>query len=128
MFFVRYLINKIKNGMSILENNIKAKNPIDILIFEKGLRIKNIVIDKSLDLLVLILNNGSVIRSKISNYERLADATSEQLNNWRLISNGIGIHWEEIDEDLSVKGFIQDAAINNILNKLQNNEFETVYA
>ena len=114
--------------MSILENNIKAKNPIDILIFEKGLRIKNIVIDKSLDLLVLILNNGSVIRSKISNYERLADATTEQLNNWRLISNGIGIHWDEIDEDLSVKGFIQDAAINNILSKLQNNEFETVYA
>lgn len=109
-------------------NNKHSKNPFDILIFEKGLRIKTLLIDKSLDLMVLILNNGKIIQSKISYYERLKEATPEQLNNWTLISNGIGIHWEEPDEDLSLKGFIQDAVLKYALNKLENPEIETFIA
>jgi len=31
-----------------------------------------------------------------------------QLKNYELISNGTGIHWPDIDEDLSLKGFLQD--------------------
>ena len=108
-------------------NDKKSKNPFDILIFEKGLRIKNLIIDKSLDLIVLILNNGKIIQSKISYYQRLKEATQEQLSKWTLISNGIGIHWEEPDEDLSLKGLIQDVAIKNVLNKLQSPEIETVF-
>lgn len=69
--------------------NINAKDPIDILIFEKGLRIKNVVIDKELDLIGVILNNG------------------------------IGIRWEDLDEDLSAKGFIHSAAINDMIEHLQ---------
>jgi len=112
--------------MSTLINNMKSKNPIDILIFEKGLRIKTIIIDKSLNLIVLILNNGKLIQSKISYYKRLKEASSEQLNNWTLINRGIGIHWKELDEDLSIKGFIKDAALQDVLNKLQSSEIETI--
>ncbi len=36
----------------------------------------------------------------------LAHATSEQRNNWELAHNGIGIRWEDRDEDISVKGLL----------------------
>lgn len=38
---------------------------------------------------------------------RLAEATPEQLNNWRLIAGGQGISWEDLDEDLSVLGLLE---------------------
>ncbi|MCX5670869.1 MAG: DUF2442 domain-containing protein, partial [Planctomycetota bacterium] len=35
---------------------------------------------------------------------RLHRATAAQRNRWRLIGRGVGIHWEDLDEDLSVEG------------------------
>jgi energy-converting hydrogenase Eha subunit G len=113
--------------MSTLDHNIsniRAKNPIDILIYEDGLRIKNVVIDRELDLIGVILNNGKIIEDKISFYPLLKNANEKQLNNWRLISGGIGISWEEINEDLSLKGFIETAAINEMLEHLQINKIK----
>ena len=105
----------------------KSKDPFDILIFEKGLRIKKVIIDKNLDLLVLILNNGKLIQSKISYWPALKAASPEQLNKRTLISQGIGIHWKELDEDLSLKGFIKDTAIKDALNKLQSSGTEEIF-
>jgi hypothetical protein len=39
-------------------------------------------------------------------FPRLRDANEQQRKNWRLIGRGIGIHWEEIDEDISVKSLL----------------------
>ncbi len=100
-------------------SNIKAKNPIDILIFEKGLRIKKVIIDKDLDLLGIILNNGKIIESRISYFPALKDASEHDLEKWRLTGDGTGITWDKLDEDLSVKGFIEAAAINDMLEHLQ---------
>ncbi len=100
--------------------NIRAKDPIDQLIFEKGLRIKNVIIDKEIDLIAFILNNGKILESKISDYPRLASADEIRLNKWELISNGIGVSWKELDEDLSVKGFIKTVALNEMLEHLQS--------
>lgn len=36
----------------------------------------------------------------------LLNATPEQRNNWKLAHNGIGLRWEEIDEDISIKGLL----------------------
>jgi len=105
--------------MNTLKDNIKAKNPIDILIFEKGLRIKNAIIDKDLDLIGVILNNGKIVEAKISYFPLLNGATEKELKNWRLISEGIGISWDDLNEDLSIKGFIETAAINEMLEHLQ---------
>ena len=108
--------------MSTLKNkrmDIRAKDPIDILVFEKGLRIKKAIIDKELDLIGVILNNGKILESKLSLYPRLKDASEEELEKWQLISNGIGISWKDLDEDLSVKGFIHQVAINEMLEHLQ---------
>jgi len=99
--------------------DVSAKDPVDILIFEKGLRIKKAIIDKELDLIGVILNNGKILESKISQYPRLKDATEQELEKWQLISGGIGITWKDLDEDLSVKGFIHEVAINEMLEHLQ---------
>ncbi len=81
--------------------------------------LKNAIIDKELDLIGVILNNGKILESKLSHYPRLKEATEQQLQKWQLIGNGVGISWKELDEDLSVKGFIHQAAINEMLEHLQ---------
>ena len=40
-------------------------------------------------------------------FPRLANATQSQLRNWELLGDGEGIHWSEIDEDLSVSGLLR---------------------
>jgi len=79
-----------------------------------------VLTDKSLDLLVLILNNGKHIQTNLSLYPNLKSATQENLENWTLIGNGIGMHWRNLDEDLSQKGFIKEIALKNILNELES--------
>ncbi len=37
---------------------------------------------------------------------RLAEATPEQRAHWELIGDGVGVHWPDIDEDLSVRGML----------------------
>lgn len=39
-------------------------------------------------------------------FPKLRDATNEQRSNWRLIGKGIGICWEDIDEDISVESLL----------------------
>jgi len=78
---------------------------IDQLIYEEGLRIKHLHIDKDLDLLLLILNNGKLLRRSISEFKLLRNATSEQLDNF--INDGTGVHWPDVDEDLSLRGFLR---------------------
>ena len=95
--------------------NKKAKDPFDALIFEKGLRMKFIDIHKEVDLMLVVLNNGKVLKLRLSDYPKLKKANKTQLNSWKLISGGIGVSWEVINEDLSVKGFIKDAALNTML-------------
>ncbi|MGK2860864.1 MAG: DUF2442 domain-containing protein [Chitinophagaceae bacterium] len=99
--------------------NKRSSDPFDILIFEKGVRIKNVMIDKELDLMIIILNNGFVIKEMLSDYPSLKKATVKNLNNWRIISGGIGISWEKINEDLSLKGFLKNGALNETLRLLQ---------
>lgn len=47
-------------------------------------------------------NEGASI--PIAAYPRLRDATTEQRNNFRIIGQGIGINWPDVDEDLSAQG------------------------
>ena len=101
-------------------SNKKATDPFDKLIFEYKLRAKQLTIYHDLDMMIVVFNNGKLIKLRISDYPKLKKATKKQLNNWKFISGGIGIRWEELDEDLSIKGFIKTAALNNILRNLQD--------
>lgn len=53
------------------------------------------------------LSDGREVGVPIDWYPRLRDASEEDRNSWRLISRGQGIHWEALDEDLSVAGFLK---------------------
>ena len=52
------------------------------------------------------LADGRVISVPLAWSWRLSDATPEQRSNWRLIGSGEGIHWPDVDEDISVRGML----------------------
>lgn len=54
------------------------------------------------DTLVVHVKDGRTISVPLAWFPRLLDATQAQLVNYRFIGNGIGIHWPDLDEDLSV--------------------------
>jgi hypothetical protein len=116
--------------MSILKNkevNQQSKDPIDILIFDKGLRIRTLFIEKELDLLLVILNNGNLIKSRISMFNKLSDASQEELLKWELRNNGTGLRWDRLDEDLSLYGFIKEASRNSMIDLLmKSNSFVVI--
>ena len=58
------------------------------------------------DTLTAELSDGRTISVPLSWYPRLIHATLEERNNWRLIGAGQGIHWPDLDEDISVEGLL----------------------
>jgi hypothetical protein len=58
------------------------------------------------DMLYILLMDGREIGVPLLWFPKLRQATKEQLENWRLIGKGIGIHWEDLDEDLSVSALL----------------------
>lgn len=58
------------------------------------------------DTLSVDLSDGRTILVPLEWFPRLIYATPEERNNWRLIGRGHGIHWEAIDEDISVEGLL----------------------
>jgi len=58
------------------------------------------------DALSVDLSDGRTISAPLAWFPRLAHATQQERNNWRLIGKGHGIHWEDIDEDISVEGLL----------------------
>ncbi len=57
-------------------------------------------------ILSVSLADGRKLHVPVSWFPRLVKATSEQRANYRFIGGGIGIHWPDIDEDLSVAGLL----------------------
>ncbi|MBP6390109.1 MAG: DUF2442 domain-containing protein [Flavobacteriales bacterium] len=98
--------------------NKRPSDPIDLLIHERGLRIRDVYIDRSLDLMLLVLNNGQVVRSSISGHKLLRDATQKQLEGWQLIAGGTGVNWPKLDEDLSLRGFIHSSLMDQAVKNL----------
>lgn len=59
--------------------------------------------------LIVDLMDGRTISAPLAWYPRLFDATMEQRHNWRIAGAGFGIHWPDIDEDLSTEGLLRGA-------------------
>ena len=53
------------------------------------------------------LSDGREIIVPLEWFPSLRNATDEQRNKWRLIGKGVGIHWEDLDEDISVTGLLR---------------------
>lgn len=58
------------------------------------------------DTLSVDLSDGRTISVPLAWYPRLMHGTKKERNNWRLIGKGYGIHWEELDEDISVENIL----------------------
>lgn len=65
---------------------------------------QNVTFDE--DSLVVDLDDGRTISIPLAWFPRLLDGTPEERNNWRLIGKGQGIHWPDLDEDISVEGIL----------------------
>jgi hypothetical protein len=59
------------------------------------------------DMLCVVIMDGREINTPLIWFPKLANATQGQLKNWRFIGRGVGIHWEELDEDISVAGLLK---------------------
>ena len=59
--------------------------------------------------LTVILADGRELSAPLAWFPRLLEATDEQRRKWRLIGHGQGIHWPEVDEDISVASLLRAA-------------------
>jgi Protein of unknown function (DUF2442) len=59
------------------------------------------------DELILTLADGRAMSAPLVWFPRLLNASAEQRGRWQLIGGGEGIHWPDLDEDLSVAGLLR---------------------
>ncbi|MBG6110805.1 hypothetical protein H4V97_002171 [Flavobacterium sp. CG_23.5] len=71
----------------------KSKNAIDIVFSESKM--------------IVFLEDGRELAVPLEWFPRLRKATEEQLKKWRFIGKGEGVHWEEIDEDISIENLLE---------------------
>jgi hypothetical protein len=78
--------------MSSLMTEIEIANAISVNLNDEVLSVE--------------LDDGRTVSLPISWYPRLYHATTDERLNFRFIGNGSGIHWEDLDEDISIEGII----------------------
>ena len=71
----------------------KSKNAIDIVFSDSKM--------------IVFLEDGRELAVPLEWFPRLRKATEEQLKKWRFIGKGQGVHWEEIDEDISIENLLE---------------------
>jgi hypothetical protein len=72
-----------------------------------GERVKDVRFTE--DTLAVDLIDGRTIVVPLAWYPRLLDATPEQRQKWQISGGGYGIHWPDVDEDLSTEGLLRGA-------------------
>jgi phosphosulfolactate phosphohydrolase-like enzyme len=77
-----------------------------------------VVIDVSCskDALTVVLDDGRTVSVPLVWFPRLLNATDKQRKEWEFIGGGIGIHWEEIDEDISVASLLSPERFMRLAN------------
>lgn len=78
--------------MSISAVEAKIPSAVSVWASGKALRVR--------------LSDGRTVPIPVNQYPRLAYATKRERANWRIIGQGDGIHWEDVDEDISVDGLL----------------------
>ncbi len=64
-------------------------------------------VDCSNDELTVSLEDGRRLSVPLSWFPRLLDASPTERNNFELLGGGLGIHWPDLDEDLSIEGLLR---------------------
>lgn len=60
--------------------------------------------------LIVDLMDGRAISAPLAWFPRLLDATDAQRANWEIAGGGFGLHWPDVDEDISTEGLLRGAA------------------
>jgi hypothetical protein len=71
------------------------------------------------DALTVEISDGRAITVPLAWYPRLVAGTAHERSNWRLIGRGQGIHWPDLDEDISVKNILAGQASSESQRSLQ---------
>jgi hypothetical protein len=58
------------------------------------------------DSLTIDLEDGRTLSVPLTWYPRLWHGTAAERENWRFIGEGVGIHWPDLDEDISIEGLL----------------------
>ena len=74
-------------------------------------RVRNMRCDA--DNLIVDLMDGRTISAPLAWYPRLLNATPKQRSHWEKCAGGFGIHWPDLDEDLSTEGLLRGAPAAN---------------
>ena len=74
-------------------------------------RVKDVRFDE--DAISVDLMDGRTITAPLAWYPRLMEATPKQRSNWQIAGAGYGIHWPDVDEDLSTEGLLRGAPAPN---------------
>ena len=80
---------------------------MSILVIKTDERVKNVSFTE--DTISVDLMDGRTIVVPLVWYPRLLNGTNEQLAKWEVCGGGYGIHWEDLDEDLSTEGMLRGA-------------------
>jgi Protein of unknown function (DUF2442) len=86
---------------------------MSILAIRTDERVKDVSFTE--DTISVDLMDGRTITVPLVWYPRLLTATPEQRSQWQICGGGYGLHWEEIDEDLSTEGMLRGAPAPNRL-------------
>ena len=73
-----------------------------------AIKVEPLVVDVtcSSDALRAVLADGREVSVPLAWFPRLRDATPAQRANWRLIGGGVGVHWPDVDEDISAESLL----------------------
>jgi Protein of unknown function (DUF2442) len=85
-----------------------------ILAIRADERVKNVYFTE--ETVSVDLMDGRIITVPLVWYPKLLNATPDQRANWEVCGGGYGIHWEDIDEDLSTEGMLRGAPAPSLRN------------
>ena len=72
------------------------------------------------DAMTVVLDDGRTVSVPLLWFPRLLNATEKQRKQWEFIGGGIGIHWEEIDEDISVASLLSPSKFMRLANTYED--------
>ena len=115
------MANSSKPGTRTSKRNgdVRSDDPLDQLIHEGGLRIVDVEPLQHQGLLVVMLNSGTPLMVRTEHFPRLAKAKADQLTGWEIIAGGTAIGWDQLDEHLSLKGFLMTEVRNELMDRLR---------
>ncbi len=72
------------------------------------------------DHITVSFDDGRILSFPLKWYPRLVRATAAQRRNWKLLGRGLGVHWPDVDEDLSAEGFLKGWPTREFLRSQEN--------